>query len=167
MRIAHDWRNQLAPAAAAIALLVGVDQCVAASNAALDSAIASWAKEPVAPAHEYASVDLNDDGTADVVVFVTDRNYCGSGGCTMLVLRGEAGAFHLVSTSTVTRKPVFVLPETRNGWHTLVVSIAGGGGQPAMVFMRFAGGRYPRNPTMQPKAAQAALTGARKLEFVR
>jgi hypothetical protein len=158
-------RDQLAYAAAAIALLIGAERSVAANNAALHSAIAAWAKKAVAPAHEYALIDLNDDGVPDAVVLITDKNYCGSGGCMMLVLRGEAGAFHLVSTSTITRKPVLVLPEIRNGWHTLVVSIAGGGVQPGMVFMRFAGGRYPQNPTVQPKAAQPSLTGARTLEF--
>ena len=42
---------------------------------------------------EYALVDLNNDGILDAVVLLTGHYWCGSGGCSMLILRGRPGGF--------------------------------------------------------------------------
>jgi hypothetical protein len=90
--------------------------------------IKTWAKKSdVLPSFKYALVNLNDDGIPDAIVLITDRFYCGSGGCSMLIARGTNNGFRLVSTSTISRSPIFVSSERRYGWHTLLVTVGGGG----------------------------------------
>jgi putative lipoprotein len=120
-------------------------------------------REIVAPSFKFALVDLNDDGVLDAVVLITDR--CGSGGCNMLILRGTAGGFTVVSGSTITNEPIKVSPELHHGWHTLLVSVRGGGVQPGLVLMRFNGTKFPLNPTVQPRATQAQADSATALVF--
>jgi hypothetical protein len=136
---------------------------LAGSLPALDSAIKVWANETTVPSYKYALVDLNDDGVGDAVVLITDHQYCGSGGCSLVIFQGVAGGFKLVSSSTITREPILLLPEKRYGWHTLSVLIAGGGGEPGQVIMRFNGIKYPFNPSMQPRAKSNLLKGAKTL----
>ena len=150
---------------AGVVLLLPKALTFAAGEAAIDAAIRAWARKSTAPAYEYVVVDLNDDGVPDAVVLITDHEYCGSGGCTMVVLRGKSEEFRLVSSSTVTRKPILLLQGVRNGWHTLSVRVEGGGVAPSQVLMRFAHNRYPGNPTMQPRAKQSDLKAARTLEL--
>lgn len=118
----------------------------------LSAAVREW--RPTLPPHtfRYALVDLNDDGSRDAVVLINDSRYCGSGGCTLLVFRGNGqhghGSFELLSVSTVSREPIAVLGEKRHGWHTLTVTIGGGGIRPCAAIMRFNGQTYPTNPSI-------------------
>jgi hypothetical protein len=136
---------------------------LAGSLPALDAAIKTWGNETTAPSYKYALVDLNDDGIADAVVLITAQEYYGSGGCSLVIFRGVAGSFKLVSSGTITREPILLLIEKRYGWHTLSVWIEGGGVEPGQVIMRFNGAKYPYNPSMQPKAKSSELKGAKTL----
>lgn len=149
----------------ALGLVLSSSPTLAADMPALDTAVKGWAKVTDVPSYEYALIDLNDDSVLDAVVLISDMDYCGSGGCKMVVLRGKPGGFVVLSSSTVTREPVFVLPEVRYGWHTLLVSIAGGGVEAGQVVMPFNGSRYPLNPTEQPRAEEAAVESAKMLEL--
>lgn len=35
--------------------------------------------------------DLNSDGVPETIVYLTGRKWCGSGGCTILILKSEGG----------------------------------------------------------------------------
>ena len=129
----------------------------------LERAIKSWAKETTLPQFKYAFADLNDDGVDDAVVLLTGRDYCGSGGCSLVIFRGVAGGFNLVSSSTISREPILLLQEKNQGWRSLSVLISGGGVSPGQVLMRFNGTKYPHNPSMQPKAKKNNLAGAKTL----
>lgn len=133
---------------------------------ALETALKAWAEVATVPQYKYAFVDLNEDGIDDAVVLMTGNDYCGSGGCTLLVFKGIAGSYKLVSYSSISNEPILVLNEKRKGWHTLSIRVAGGGIEPGQVLMRFNGTRYPLNPTLQVKAKQKFLNGARTLVFV-
>lgn len=137
----------------------------AAGLPAIDKALAAHFNSSSAPSYDYALIDLNGDGIPEAVVLINDPHYCGSGGCTMSVLRGGGSSFAYISGSTVTREPIRVLAESRFGWKTLSVSVAGGGAQPGEAVMRFDGKRYPPNPSMQPYAGATDLTGATILVF--
>jgi hypothetical protein len=134
----------------------------------LSAAVRDWRPKLPPQSFKYALVDLNDDGVRDAVVLVDDRRYCGSGGCTLLVFRGNRhGSFRRLSMSTITREPIAVLGDTRHGWHTLTVTVAGGEITPCAAIMRFNGQTYPTNPSMQPCAAARDLQSSTALTFSR
>lgn len=155
--------------AAALALFESLRVTVKPGNpvaGVLREAVAAWAKPDPLPSYVYALTDLNGDGIPDAIVLITDSAYCGSGGCVMAVFRGTPNGFVEVSSSTISRQPVYVLAETRSGWHSLSVLVAGGGIMDGwQSLMRFNGKRYPGNPSMQPHASPAQLENARKLHF--
>jgi hypothetical protein len=105
--------------------------------------------------------DLNGDGVDEAVVYLLGSNWCGSGGCNMLVLRQEHGSWKVVSTMTIVRPPVRVLESTSNGWRDIGVWVQGGGirrGYEAE--LHFNGKTYSRNPSVPPaKHADQGASG--------
>jgi hypothetical protein len=93
----------------------------------LSDAVRKYSHERTTPHFEYALVDLNGDGVPDAIVRLTARDWCGSGGCTMLIFRGKDRGYTFVAKATITQKPIRVSPEVLNGWHTLLVPVRGGG----------------------------------------
>ena len=144
-------------------VLIPVAAALAGGNPEIDKVLK--ARYGDTSAYEYAMADLNADAIPDALVLFTGPEWCGSGGCNMVVLRGAKDGFVFVSSSTITRQPVRVLKEARNGWRSLSVSVAGGGSDSGEVLMRFNGKRYPGNPTTQPRAKAADLRDAATLEF--
>ncbi len=136
----------------------------AGGGPAIDSALSAWARQPNPPSYEFAIEDLNADGKKDALVLLTG-NFCGSGGCTLLILQGQSEGYKVVSASTVTRKPIALLSASNFGWRALAVTIGGGGMPSSQVLMRFNGKRYPQNPTLQTKVKQSDLEGSKTLEF--
>ena len=98
-----------------------------------------------------ANVDLNGDGREEVVVYVTDPAFCGSGGCNTLVLEPEGPTYRVLMNATITRPPIRVLPTRSHAWRDLGVMVSGGAiERPYEARMRFDGRRYPSNPTVPP-----------------
>jgi hypothetical protein len=101
--------------------------------------------------YKRAGADLNGDGRSEAFVYVTDQSYCGSGGCTLVVLSPQGRSYRVVLRSTVTKLPISLLPTSTRGWRDVGVSVAGGGiNRPYMARLRFNGRRYPSNPTVPP-----------------
>lgn len=100
----------------------------------------------------YASfVGLKDDGTQQVIVYFTDSNSCGSGGCSALVLTPKESSYAVVTSITIVRLPMIVLQSKSNGWHDLGVYVQGGGiAERYEAKLSFDGKTYPRNPTVPP-----------------
>jgi hypothetical protein len=104
-------------------------------------------------ATRYSSVlvDLKEDGTKEVIVYLSGRMWCGSGGCRMLILSPEGASYRVVTETTITRLPIRVLATKSNGWHDISVVVAGGGIQPAYdAVLSFDGKSYPSNPSTPP-----------------
>ena len=96
-------------------------------------------------------VDLSDNGVADVIVYVSGRAWCGTGGCVMLILAHEGESYRVVTETTITRPPIRVLATKSNGWHDISVLVAGGGVQPGYeAELSFDGKTYPSNPSVLP-----------------
>jgi hypothetical protein len=101
--------------------------------------------------YKRADADLNGDNRPEVFVYVTDPSYCGSGGCTLMVLSPLRRGYQSVLRSTVTRIPIRLLSTSTRGWRDIGVTVAGGGiARPYLARLRFNGRRYPSNPTVPP-----------------
>jgi hypothetical protein len=97
------------------------------------------------------SVDLNNDGSPETVVYLIGNDWCGSGGCTMLILTTETGYYKVITKTTITRLPVRLLNTRTRGWSDIAVTVQGGGIMQAYeARLRFNGKKYPSNPTVPP-----------------
>lgn len=113
--------------------------------AQLTKAVYEYTKEKVD--FEVAFADLNNDGIEDSLVLLEGANWCGSGGCTLLVFKGlDNHEYQLVSKSTVASAPIYVLEATSQGWSDLSVYTSGKG----QVMLKWGGSNYPSNPSLQP-----------------
>jgi hypothetical protein len=96
-------------------------------------------------------VDLNGDGKPEVIVYLKGSSWCGSGGCTTLILTPKGLSYKLVTKVTITRLPIRVLTSKSNGWHDLSVRVQGGGVSHAYeAKLSFNGITYPSNPSRPP-----------------
>ena len=99
---------------------------------------------------QQARVDLNADGRDEVIVHVTGRDVCGSGGCLTLAFTPEGDGYRQIMRATVSRLPVGVAGSRSNGWSDLVVGVRGGGMDSGRAVLAFDGSAYPSNPTVPP-----------------
>jgi hypothetical protein len=154
---------------ALLALLLGSSSLafpvLADEPSGLAEAVRVYTRSATTPSFEYATVDLNNDALVDAIVLLRGPTWCGSGGCTMLILRGTRDGFAPVSKATISNEPIMVSPELQHGWHTLLVSVRCGGISPGLVLMRFNGTKFPSNPTLQPRATPAQAGSAAELVF--
>jgi hypothetical protein len=96
-------------------------------------------------------VDLNDDGTQEAIVYLTSDGWCGSGGCTTLIVAPEGSSYKVITKITITRPPIRVLTTKSTGWHDIAVGVHGGGIMHAYeAELSFDGKTYPSNPSMPP-----------------
>jgi len=106
---------------------------------------------------QFYKIDLNADGKDEIFVRFMSSYFCGSGGCTFLLLDqyGE-----IITRFTVTRAPIYVEPSKVNDWALLLVRDAG-------VFKEliFQDGSYPSNPSVLPKAPYDAPSGHAQVMF--
>ena len=86
--------------------------------------------------------DLNNDGKNELFVALTGPYFCGSGGCTFLLLDQKR---ILITAFTVSGYPVFVDNLITQGWHDLLVQSRG-----KFHRLKFSGTKYPGNPSVAP-----------------
>ncbi len=117
----------------------------------LQSYVGSRGNEDRTTRYVSASVDLRDDGAPEFVVYLTGRSWCGSGGCTMLILRPEGQSYKVFAKIMIVRSPIRVLAAKSHGWHDIAVRVQGGGiVQAYEARLSFNGKSYPSNPTTIP-----------------
>lgn len=98
-----------------------------------------------------ASADLNDDGKAERVVYITGHAWCGTGGCNLLILSPTDTTYKVIGKISITRPPIRMLSTKSNGWHDISVWVAGGGIQPGYeAKLSFDGKMYLSNPSVPP-----------------
>lgn len=99
-----------------------------------------------------AEADLNGDGIREIFVYVTDPQFCGTSGCTLLVLQRRQRTYRKLIRANA-RLPLRLLSTRTHGWRDLAVRVAGGGVMAGYdAALRFDGRRYPQNPTVPPAA---------------
>ena len=100
---------------------------------------------------QYHEVDLNHDGKNEFFVRFMSPYFCGTGGCTFLLLDSD---LKLITKFSVTRAPIFVEQTDKNDWAILLVKDSG-------VFKEliYENGTYPNNPSVLDKAPYDAPSG--------
>jgi hypothetical protein len=105
-----------------------------------------------------AFADLNSDGRPEAIVYLTSNDWCGSGGCTTLILVPDGDSWRLLTKTPITRPPIRLLRTRSNGWRNIGVWVQGGGIQPGyQAELRFDGKTYPSNPSMPPARPLAGM----------
>lgn len=119
------------------AVLIAVPMLsLAAPPPGVGEALAAWAAPRPVARYQLALVDLNGDAEAEAVVHVTDPEFCGNGGCPLVVFSRTGDGYTLVASSGLVRKPVYTLEEKRDGWHTLA-AVVGFGDRQRVVPIRY------------------------------
>ncbi|MGF1727796.1 hypothetical protein [Photobacterium nomapromontoriensis] len=108
------------------------------------------------PVFSTGYADLNGDGLDDAVVFLQGMQWCGSGGCTLMVFENLGDRYRFISKASVTSTPISVAKTATNGWQDLIVWSRGSG----FVLMQFDGDEYPRNPSLVQLAGDSQIQGA-------
>lgn len=85
-------------------------------------------------------IDLNGDGKEEVLVNFPSSYFCGTGGCTLLLLDGD---LEPITEFTVTRTPIFAEIAVENGWRVLLVQSEGKWRK-----LVYENGSYPSNPSL-------------------
>jgi len=101
--------------------------------------------------------DLNNDGEKEIFVYLNSRYFCGTGGCTVLILSPKQ---ELITKLTVTTPPIFIEPTIKNNWK--ILNIKSEGEWKELVYNN---GSYPTNPTILNKASYDAPSGHADIAF--
>lgn len=151
-------------------LIAGV--CQAQSNLAilspeyrLRAAIQNYLQNPPLrnfkpTSYLFAFVDLAGNGKRQAVAYLTGTGWCGSSGCTLLVLTQDVPSYKVISRIPGVKLPIRTLDTRSHGWRDLSVFIQGGGvvrGYDEMV-------RYDGEGYVQESTGSGERTSARKLE---
>jgi hypothetical protein len=113
--------------------------------------------EPKDRKFQFYKTDLNNDGNEEIFVRFMGSYFCGSGGCTFLLLDKYA---EVITKFTVTRAPIFIESTKVNGWSVLLIKDAG-----VLKELTFKNGSYPSNPSVLPKAPYDAPSGHAQVMF--
>jgi hypothetical protein len=90
-------------------------------------------------------------GTPELIVYVTGRGWCGSGGCLMVVLEPDKSSFRVIGRVTTVKLPIKVLASMSGGHPDLVVRVQGGGIDRAYdAVLPFGDQGYPGSPVLPP-----------------
>ena len=137
----------LAGVAAALVASAASAQPDPRASAVIAAVQSDLGAEGIAPGASYAIAfsDLNDDHRPEALVHLADRNTCGTGGCTTFILVEAGGGWQPIGRMSVSRLPIYRLPEHHEGWFDLGVYVSGGGAQPGIRAVRFGKGRYGSN----------------------
>ena len=85
-------------------------------------------------------IDLNNDGKKEIFINFMTSYFCGSGGCTVLLLDDE---MELITEFTVTRTPIYVEEIMDNGWRLIMVQSEGKWRK-----LNYKDNSYPSNPSI-------------------
>ena len=116
--------------------------------------VQSWVKAQNADSGpmmiRWGEADLDGDGKKEVLVYVGGPMMCGSGGCTLDVLKAGPDGFTRIGALSVSQLPVGVLNSSSHGMRDLAVTTYGGGAPEQIMRVPFDGKKYASNPTVKP-----------------
>lgn len=88
----------------------------------------------------YHEIDLNNDGKKEIFVNFFTPYFCGSGGCSLALLDSD---LNIISRFTVAETPLFISPDTKNGWNVIYTKSRG-----KWKALEYENGKYPSNPSV-------------------
>jgi hypothetical protein len=94
----------------------------------------------------YSAYDVNNDGQDEYFVSFQNMYFCGSGGCTFLLLSHDG---QMINEFTVSETPVLVQKTITKGYSDLLINSAG-----QWHNIIFNGTKYPSNPSVEPVYVQ-------------
>ena len=84
--------------------------------------------------------NLESSQPRQVIVYVTGPHWCGTGGCTLVILTPTPSGYQVISQTIGVQLPVQILTTMTAGWHDISVA-----SQEGPRFLPFNGRRYPIN----------------------
>ncbi len=131
-------------------------------NANVDAAVRNYffmhKTKPNNNQYRWLTYDLNDDAQQELLV---QLDWCGSGGCTLLVFENHQESWRFNSRITLVRSPIMLGQQTSYGWRDLIFNVSGGGATASQHIMQYTGVSYPINPSTAPKATTEQVSGVR------
>ena len=97
-------------------------------------------------------IDLNNDGKKEIFVNFMTPYFCGTGGCSILLLNDK---IEPITKFTVTRTPLYVEKSAENGWRNLLTQSEGNWRK-----LIYKENSYPTNPSMVETSKDAASDDA-------
>lgn len=148
-------------------LLLLFSMGLSAQKKSVPNSIITYLKANYADASEtsrhfiYNAIDLNDDGKEEYLVGLIGGDWCGSGGCTLLIF---TNTIKLNTRMTVVEYPVYVgAPggkEVTKGYSNIYIQNRDG----SVAKMAWNGKKYPTNPSVAPKVDKKIING--KFKFL-
>jgi len=105
--------------------------------------------DPAGTRYRWLTYDLNGDGNKELI---TQLDWCGSGGCTLLVFESHQNNWRFNSRITLVNTPLNLGVSRSEGWQDLIFFVSGGGAAPNQHIMKYDGVSYPLNPSTAPVA---------------
>ena len=106
---------------------------------------------------QFQTVDLNNDGQQELFINFITPYFCGSGGCTLLLLDND---WKTITRFTVTTTPIMIEPNKEQKWAVLMVKDNG-----IWKDLLYKNGKYPSNPSLLPKSKVDAPSGHAQVIF--
>lgn len=105
---------------------------------------ASQAGDDALPPARYVAArhDLDGDGADEVIVYLMGPFFCGTGGCSLLVLTPDGAGYRQIGDVGTARPPVRIVTAAGKGHADLLYRRSGGGGPTEDVRLAFRDGRY-------------------------
>lgn len=106
---------------------------------------------------QFQTIDLNNDGQQELFINFITNYFCGTGGCTLLLLDHN---WKIITHFTVTSTPIMVEPNKEKKWPVLMVKDNG-----VWKDLIYKNGKYPSNPSFLSKSKFDAPSGHARILF--
>jgi hypothetical protein len=96
-----------------------------------------------------ASVTSQNSGVTHIVVYISGLRWCGTGGCTLLILETDSRTYRVLGKVTVVRLPIRILTSSRGGHPDFGVRVHNDATQSGYdAAISFDGVSYTPNPSL-------------------
>lgn len=124
--------------------------------AAFPDYAASQTGDDALPSARYVAArrDLDGDGADEVIVYLMGPFFCGTGGCSLLVLTPDGEGYRQLGNVGTADPPVRIMPTAGKGHADLLYRRSGGGGPTEDVRLMFRDGRYRKSSSAKDGGTQ-------------